>query len=227
MVPGLRSSALEEPALFNVCAQCGAYHADKRIEPEGPYAVCPACGHRQRFRRLPLLVIGGASGTGKSAICRELVGQAQEAVVLDADILWRPEFATPEDGYRAFFETWLRLAKNIAQSGRPVVLLGAGMVVPSNLEPCVERRYFARVHYLALVCEPEELEGRLRDRPAWRESGDSAWIEEQVRFDRWLRANAEGDPPITLVDTTSASIQATAERVTAWIRGIVAPDGEL
>ena len=213
--------------MLNVCANCGAYHADKRIEPDGPYAVCPACGHRERFRRLPLLAVGGASGTGKSVICRELTGRVDEAVLLDGDILWRAEFATPEDDYRSFFETWLRLAKNIAQSGRPVVLLGAGMVVPSNLEPCVERRYFTQVHYLALVCEPEELERRLRGRPAWRESGDGAWIQEQVRFDRWLRANAQGDPPLTLVDTTDLSIQATAERVAAWIRGIVSSDRAL
>ena len=213
--------------MLNICANCGAYHADKRIEPDGPYAVCPACGSRERFRRLPLLVVGGASGTGKSVLCRELTGRVDEAVLLDGDILWRPEFATPEDGYHGFFETWLRLAKNIAQSGRPVVLLGAGMVVPSNLEPCVERRYFTQVHYLALVCEPEELERRLRGRPAWRESGDGAWIQEQVRFDRWLRANAQGDPPLTLVDTTDLSIQATAERVAAWIRGIVSSDRAL
>jgi len=212
--------------VLNVCANCGAYHADKRIEPDGPYAVCPACGHRERFRRLPLLVVGGASGTGKSVLCRELTGRVDEAVLLDGDILWRPEFATPEDGYRGFFETWLRLAKNISQSGRPVALFNAGMVVPSNLEPCVERRYFTRVHYLALVCEPEELARRLRARPAWRESGDGAWIQEQVRFDQWLRANAHGDPPLTLVDTTDLSIQTTAERVAAWIHGIASSNGE-
>ena len=213
--------------MLNICAHCGAYHADKRIEPDGPYAVCPACGHRERFRRLPLLVVGGASGSGKSVLCRELTGRVDEAVLLDGDILWRPEFATPEDGYRGFFETWLRLAKNISQSGRPVALFNAGMVVPSNLEPCVERRYFTRVHYLALVCEPEELARRLRARPAWRESGDGAWIQEQVRFDQWLRANAHGDSPITLVDTTNLSIQAAAERVAAWIHGIVSSDRAL
>jgi len=213
--------------VLNVCANCGAYHADKRIEPDGPYAVCPACGHRERFRRLPLLVVGGASGTGKSVLCRELTGRVDEAVLLDGDILWRPEFATPEDGYRGFFETWLRLAKNIAQSGRPVALFNAGMVVPGNVEPCVERRYFMRVHYLALVCEPEELARRLRARPAWRESGDGAWIQEQVRFDQWLRANAHGDSPITLVDTTNLSIQAAAERVAAWIHGIASSDRAL
>lgn len=44
------------------------------------------------------------------------------------------------------------MAKNISQPGRSVVLVGAGMGVPENIEPCVELRYFAEVHYLAMVC---------------------------------------------------------------------------
>lgn len=206
--------------MLNVCARCGAYHADKIIDPDGPYAVCPACGRRQPFRQLPLLIVGGASGTGKSAVCQELLGRVEEAVLLEGDILWRPEFASPEDGYRGFFETWLRVAKNIAQSGRPVVLFNAGMGVPDNVERCVERCYFSRVHYLALVCDDGALVERLCSRPAWRKSGDPTWIAEQVRFNRWYLDHATDEPPITLVDTTDLSTQAAAARVAAWIRGI-------
>jgi hypothetical protein len=73
---------------------------------------------------------------------------------------------------------WLRLAKNISQVGQPMVLFGAGVGVPANLEECVERRYFAVIHYLALVCDDAVLEQRqpgrnrrsrrrLDWRPAW------------------------------------------------------------
>ncbi len=58
--------------MFNVCYQCGAYHVDKEVE--GNVAICPACGFRHGFRRLPLLLIGGASGVGKSTICQHLTG---------------------------------------------------------------------------------------------------------------------------------------------------------
>jgi hypothetical protein len=34
--------------------------------------------------------------------------------MLEADILWRPEFDQPEERCRGFFETWLRLGKNIS-----------------------------------------------------------------------------------------------------------------
>ena len=66
-----------------------------------------------------------------------------EVVLLEGDILWRPEFNRPEEKYRDLFETWLRMCKSISQSGRPVVMFTAGIGVPENVEGCVERRYFS------------------------------------------------------------------------------------
>ncbi len=128
--------------MWNTCWQCGLYRVDKAIDPAGPAAICPECGFRHPFLQLPLLLVSGASGSGKSAVCQALLGQLPEAILLDSDILWRPEFDTPANHYRDFFETWLRMARNIGQSGQPVVLFGAGFGVLANLEPCVERRYF-------------------------------------------------------------------------------------
>ena len=124
--------------MMNICFQCGKYHADKTIDPSGPFAICPECGHEHRFQQLPLLIISGASGTGKTTVYRHLLGQVSQAIMLDSDILWRSEFNTPDNNYRDFFETWLRVCKNISQSGRPVVLFGAGMGVPENIENCIE-----------------------------------------------------------------------------------------
>jgi predicted kinase len=205
--------------MFNVCDRCGEYRADKLIDSAGPYAICPVCGHKHPFLRLPLLVVGGPSGAGKSAVCRHLLGTLPEVVLLDGDILWRDAFNTPEDNYRDFFETWLRLAKNISQSGRPVVIFNAGMAVPENVEPCVERRYFSTVHYLALVCDDQVLADRLRQRPAWRDSSSPAWIAGQLQFNRWFKTEAESlAPPVELLDTTEATVAETAALVAAWIR---------
>lgn len=131
---------------MNVCFRCGMYRADKVIDPSGPYAICPECGYKHRFLQLPLLIVSGASGAGKSTVCHHLLGRVTQAVLLDSDILWRAEFNKPEANYRDFFETWLRVCRNISQSGRPVVLFGAGVGVPENIEDCVERRYFSKVH---------------------------------------------------------------------------------
>ena len=154
--------------MLHICSKCGAYHADQVIDPVGPYAICPECGHKQPFRWLPLLIIGGANGTGKSTVCHELLGKRLDVVPLDLDILWNPAFNTPENGYRDFFETWLRMCMNISQAGTVVVLFGAGAGVPENIESCIGRRYFSAVHYLALICDDDLLVERLSKRPAWR-----------------------------------------------------------
>ena len=199
--------------MINVCINCGEYRADKSIDVERQVAICPLCSHVHPFRFLPLFFVCGASGTGKSTLTNHLLHQFDEVVLLDADILWRPEFNTPEDSYRDFFETLLRLAKNIGQSGKPVVILGAGCT-PPNVEPCVERRYFANVHYLALVCDDDVVRERLRKRPSWRNTQDDTFIHGQIEFNQWLKA----EPAITCLDTGKHSIEASAQMVKEWIR---------
>ena len=209
--------------MWDVCWQCGLYHADKQIDPGGPAAICPECGHRHPFRRLPLLLVSGASGAGKSTVCQALLGHLPEVVLLDSDILWRPEFNVPDNNYRDFFETWLRMCKNIGQSGRPVVLFGAGTGVPTNLEPCIERRYFTDLYYLALTCDDDVLIQRLQGRPAWRQSHSLEYQSEQVRFNQWFKTQAgRSTPGVDLIDTTGVPVASTVEQVTNWIRAKIA-----
>lgn len=199
--------------MLNVCYQCGLYRADKTIDPSGPFAICPECGYKHPFKQLPLLVVSGASGAGKSSVCQHLLGRVTQAILLDIDILWRAEFNTPETHYRDFMETWLRMCKNISQSGRPVVLFGAGAGVPENLENCIERRYFSEIHYMALVCADDVLQERLRQRPAWRGT-EHAFIEESVRFNNWFKENYAAT---NLIDTTHISLEESARQTSAWI----------
>jgi hypothetical protein len=140
-------------------------------------------------------------------------------VLLDSDILWREALNAPENNYAEFFETWLRMCKNIAQSGRPVVLFGAGVGVPENLENCIERRYLSTIHYLALVCEDQVLTQRVQARPAWRAASSARFIEEQIHFNQWFHQyNREGlEPAIQLLDTSSLSLEETAQEIRSWI----------
>lgn len=207
--------------MFNVCAQCGLYHADKEIDSVNSVAICPECGHKYPFRQLPLLLICGPSGAGKSTIVRRLSRDITAAVMLEGDILWQSEFATPEDNHRRFFETWLRVAKNISQAGRPVVLFIAG-ALPSNVEPCIERRYFSQTHYLSLVCDNDVLADRLRQRPSWRESGSEQFINDNIAFNDWLKTNgAQQTPPLKLLDTTADTIEQSSQAVAEWIGRIL------
>jgi hypothetical protein len=202
--------------MMNVCSQCGMYHADKVIDPTGPFAICPECGFQNSFRMLPLLIVTGASGAGKSTTCQHLAGQVTQAVLLDSDILWRPEFNSPETNYRDYFELWLRLCKNISQSGRPVVLFGAGVGVPENIEPCIERRYFSNVYYLALVCSDSTLSERLQARPLWRGTRDAEYIDVHIRFNRWFK-EYDSQPAIERIDTTNTLPEVTVAQVSSWI----------
>ena len=203
--------------MFNVCPGCGEYSDAKAIDPDGPYAICPFCGHRHRFVRLPLFVVTGASGAGKTTLCLALAPIMSECIVLESDILWGPEFDTPDDQYRRYRNLWLRLAKNINQAGRPVVLCGT--VVPDQFEPCPERRYLAEIHYLALVSDDETLVHRLRSRPRWRQSSHDEFIERMSRFNQWLKDNADKtNPAMTLLDTSRLTIEESVEHITGWIR---------
>jgi adenylate kinase family enzyme len=202
--------------MFNVCPNCGEYHADKIIVPEGAYAVCPDCNYRHKFFRLPLFVITGASGTGKTTTCLALAVKAKDFVVMESDILWRDEFNQPATDYRNYRETWLRVCKNISQTGRSVILCGAG--VPAQFERCVERRYFSDIHYLALVCDDEVLASRLRNRPAWRGTSTDEYVKEHIAFNRWLKSNASStEPPITLLDTSEITAEESVKAVEKWV----------
>ena len=203
--------------MFNVCPNCGEYRVDKIVVPEGPYAVCPVCKHQHKFLRLPLFVITGASGVGKTTTCVALATAVKDVVVMESDILWNERFNQPETDYREYQEMWLRVCKNISQSGKPVMLCGA--CIPEQFEQCVERRYFSEIHYLALVCDYEALESRLRRRPAWRRSSDDEYIARHVAFNRWLKDNAQNtEPPMTLLDTTEISVNESVEQVQRWAR---------
>ena len=196
--------------MFNVCWACGEYSEAKEIDPAGPFAICPRCGHRHRFRRLPLLVVTGASGAGKTAVCQLLAPRLETAVVLEMDILWGHLPAEPEDDYRSYKSSWLRIAMNVGQAGRPVVLCGS--VEPGSLERLTEARYFAAIHYLALVCADDELARRLRARPGWRQSGQEEFVARMIDFNRALRGAGA-----TTLDTTGLAAEESAGQVEAWI----------
>ena len=198
--------------MFNACANCGHWHDKREIDAAGPYAICPDCGYPQPFLYLPLFVITGASGVGKSTITLALMGQLPSFVLLEGDIFWRDEFNRPENDYLDFRNVCLRAAKTINQSGRPTIITGSA--TPGQYETCPEFCYFDGVHYLALVCEDAELKRRLRQRPSWRQSGSAEFIEGMLAFNNWFQERGD---LVTLLDTTQISVAQTAAEIKAWL----------
>ena len=197
--------------MFDECPGCGAFSTDKSVE-SGPVLVCPDCGHTESFSQLPLLIVSGAAATGKSTVLRHLTGTIRSGVLLDSDVLWREEFKDDTGGY---FRTWLRLCRDISQSGRPPVLFGTGFGVPENVEQQPQRQCFSEIHYLILVCDDEVQRTRLLNRPKWRRP-NQAELADQIEYNQWLKANTEQNGMST-IDTTNADVANTAENVHAWI----------
>lgn len=201
-----------------ICQRCGASSAMGAVtaEPKGwAVATCPRCGHRHRFRHLPLFVLTGASGTGKTTTCELLQHTLPECIVLDSDVLLAALKSFAASDVQRYWDQWLRLILQIHQAGKPVLVCGT--VLPHHLESAPDRDGIAVIHYLALVCEESELERRLRVRPAWR-GCDTAFIVEHVRFDRWWRdRDGEENARVELLDTTGGTPLGTAGSVRAWV----------
>jgi hypothetical protein len=170
------------------------------------------CGHQQAHRFLPLFIVTDPSGAGKTAIVLALQQLLPDWDVFETDILW-----DSGGDWTMVKCNWLRIAQQIAQrpAGNPTILCGT--ILPDQIAGCPSLPLFSAVHWLALLCEPAMLAERLGRRPAWR-GWDEAMIAEQLRFADWLRDQWQNayDPPLTIVETTNVSIEATASRVRDW-----------
>lgn len=210
-MPAMPGSAM--PGSAGILPACTS--DDEHLGAARSVAVCPECAYEHPFLRLPLLVVTGASGTGKSTVLLKLAGIAHDFVCLDSDILWRDEFNKPDDDYMDYRNVWLRMVKNIAQSGRPVVLFGSS--TPGQFERCHERRYIGDIKYLALTCSDLELERRLKARPNWRNSGSDETIVRMKQFNKWLGENA-ADCGMHVIDTTPLTVEESANATLQWMR---------
>ena len=202
--------------MFDVCPRCGLFREDKMIDTDGSCAICPDCKYPHPFIRKPLFVLTGASGTGKSTLALRLLHEP-DIIALETDIFWRNEFATPDNDYYAFRNLCLRVAKNIQQNGRPVLLCGSA--TPGQFEQCVQSRYFSSIHYLALTCDNAELEKRLQARPAWRDSGSPQFIEAMLAYNQWFKDNENHpDYDMALLNTSKLTLDDSLESVRMWYK---------
>jgi adenylate kinase family enzyme len=203
--------------MLNTCVKCKKYSVKKQISSDGIFMTCPLCEHRQEIKRMSLFIITGASGVGKSAVATQLFQKEKDYIVMESDILWDDTYNVPENNYREYRELWLRMCKNIAQIGKPVVLCGCS--VPEQFENCLERRYFSEIHYIAIVCDEDVLYKRLTE---YRGYEDQQYVKGSISFNTWIKENADKtQPSMQLLDNSHLTVDETAKIVEDWIYGYI------
>lgn len=160
-------------------------------------------------KKLPLFIVTGASGVGKSFVVKELKKTMPEFDVFDLDSI--VEFVGFD--WEKVRNIWLRVARNIAFSGRMTVLCGTMM--PWDVEKCKDYPYFDHVYYINLHCDAETRASRLHERN-WSEE----MIQEHQSFAKWLLENADKaySPPMPTIDTTSTDVGEVARQIKIWIQ---------
>ena len=71
--------------MIEICSKCGNYEWDKEII--GDKLRCPKCGAEWIFKSMPLFILTGCSGVGKTTTAIEMMRKKVDFIVLDADIL--------------------------------------------------------------------------------------------------------------------------------------------
>lgn len=97
-----------------------------------------------------------------------------------------------------------------------------GCAVPKQFELCNGRGSFTSIYYLAVICDDEVLEERMR---YGRSVTDDNWIKNSIDFNKWLKDNADKTTPnIKLLNNSTLTPKEAAEIADAWIRECMVRD---
>ncbi|MFB4323450.1 MULTISPECIES: AAA family ATPase [Paenibacillus] len=159
-------------------------------------------------RKLPLFIVTGASGSGKTYVIKELRKMMPDFDIFDPDDL--VEFIGHD--WENMRNIWLRVARNIVESGRMTIICGTMM--PWDIEKCADFPFFKHVYYLNLHCDEATREKRLRERKWSKEE-----IQNHKNFAKRLLEIADEvyNPPMPTIDTTDTDVTEVASRIKEWV----------
>lgn len=198
--------------MIGTCIKCGNYDWDKEVS--NGKIKCPKCGNEWDFKSLPLFILTGCSGMGKTTTGMEVMRRQTEYVVLDADMFYNIMPGETEEDYSAQAEQMESLSKNIMQSGKPVLWTMAGSL--DKINAVYNRRFFCNVYCLALVCEEGELRRRMT---VGRGITDEVWIKSSTDYNNYFKTHERlGDLRFETLDTTHKTISEAADCVIAWMQ---------
>lgn len=198
--------------MIGICPACGNYNWDKTVtETE---IACPRCGHRWPYRRLPLFILSGCSGVGKTTTAQELLQRQTNFIVLDADMFYSILPHESDEDYLYQVEQILSLSRNLMQCGKPVLWTMAGSL--DKIHRTYNRRFFSEIHCLALTCEESALRRRMT---VGRGIADEGWLQSSADYNRYFQTHDQlGDLRFETLDITDKSVSEVASAVEAWVK---------
>ena len=198
--------------MIEICPKCGNYGWDKNVE--NSRISCPKCGYQWEFRSMPLFILTGCSGVGKTTTAQEIMQRKVDFVVLDADIFFGYMKLETEEDYLKWIDVIENLSKDIMQCGRPVLWTLAGNLDKLHEGYC--SRFFSKIYCLALVCEPDLIRDRMKN---GRGITDEGWIEGSVSYNQYFREHDSlGDTKFETFDISGKTPGEVAEYVIQWVK---------
>jgi broad-specificity NMP kinase len=165
--------------------------------------------------KLPLFIVTGASGVGKTTVIQVLRDLMPEFVVFSTDI---DNFGTTAAKleYQDRYNLLLHFAYSVAMSGRGTIICGTFM--PWDAQKCDTYNKFSELCFINLHCDDSTRNSRLRnreDKAMWTED----MLKQHEQFAQWLLDNAETEynPPMTTIDTTSTPPSQVAEQIKRYV----------
>jgi hypothetical protein len=166
-------------------------------------------------RKMPLFIVTGASGVGKTTVMHELRSLLPEFDVLSTDIDNFGTTAAKLD-YPDRYNLLLHFANAVAMSGRGTIICGT--VMPWDVEKCDKYDNFSAICFINLHCDDAARNNRLRnreDKAIWNDD----MLKQHEQFAQWLLDNAETEynPPMPTIYTTSTPPLQVAEQIKRYI----------
>jgi gluconate kinase len=166
-------------------------------------------------QKLPLFIVTGASGVGKTTVMQELRKNLPDFVVFSTDL---DNFGSTgaKLEYQDRFNLLLHFASAAAKSGRGTIICGTFM--PWDAEKCDTYDCFSALYFINLHCDNATRNNRLRNRED-KEMWTDDMLKQHEQFAQWLLQNAETayKPPMPTIDTTSTPPALVAEQIKTYI----------
>lgn len=198
--------------MIAICPNCANHEWDKEVR--GDEIFCPKCGAHWGYNKMPVYILTGCSGVGKTTTGMALQKLTTDYVVLDGDMFYNIMPHDTDEDYYAQIEQAFSLSKNIMQSGKPVVWMKAGNI--DKLPHTYNKRFFTSIRVLALTCSEAELRRRMTE---GRGIDNEDWIEGSVGYNEYFRThNAIGETTFDTLDTDGRSVREVAEAVLRWLQ---------